>query len=173
MMKNVHERKNPIDITENDEAKSVWVDVVTFLKTHEVALIDSIRLGENDIKNGKTRPADEVFSDLRKKIVKNVMSEEIKEYSVTVTQTAEDGINDSILHPTEEFTATAWLRLDELQKAINSLKYFPERGSRVPELLDENGKEYRKLIESPLQIIYKIENDEIRIITTRDWQIDM
>jgi hypothetical protein len=28
-------------------------------------------LGEDDIKNGKTRPVDDVFSDLRKKIIKN------------------------------------------------------------------------------------------------------
>ncbi|MDR1278793.1 MAG: type II toxin-antitoxin system Phd/YefM family antitoxin [Treponema sp.] len=72
MMKYVNERKNPIVITQNGEAKAVLVDIETYQKTQDAfALLNIIRLGENDIKNGKTRPADEVFLDLRKKIIKN------------------------------------------------------------------------------------------------------
>jgi plasmid stabilization system protein ParE len=55
-----------------------------------------------------------------------------------------------------------------LQDKINSLKYFPERGRRVPELLDKNIKDYRELIETPWRIIYKIENNDVNIITTID-----
>jgi prevent-host-death family protein len=72
MMKYVNERKNPIVITQNGEAKAVLVDIETYQKTQDAfALLNIIRLGENDIKNGKTRSADEVFLDLRKKITKN------------------------------------------------------------------------------------------------------
>jgi prevent-host-death family protein len=72
MMKYVNERKNPIVITQNGEAKAVLVDIETYQKTQDAfALLNIIRLGENDIKSGKTRPADEVFSDLRKKVTKN------------------------------------------------------------------------------------------------------
>jgi prevent-host-death family protein len=71
MMKYVNEHKNPIVITQNGEAKAVLVDIETYQKTQDAfALLNIIRLGENDIKNGKTRPAGEVFSDLRKKITK-------------------------------------------------------------------------------------------------------
>jgi prevent-host-death family protein len=72
MMKYVNEHKNPIVITQNGEAKAVLVDIETYQKTQDAfALLNIIRLGENDIKNGKTRPADEVFSDLRKKITES------------------------------------------------------------------------------------------------------
>ncbi|MHB9294247.1 hypothetical protein Holit_03372 [Hollandina sp. SP2] len=72
MMKYVNERKNPIVITQNGEAKAVLVDIETYQKTQDAfALLNIIRLGENDIKNGNVRPADEVFSDLRKKLNKN------------------------------------------------------------------------------------------------------
>jgi prevent-host-death family protein len=72
MMKYVNEHKNPIVITQNGEAKAVLVDIETYQRTQDAfALLNIIRLGENDIKNGKTRPVDEVFSDLRKKITAN------------------------------------------------------------------------------------------------------
>jgi toxin ParE1/3/4 len=96
------------------------------------------------------------------------MAEEIKEFSVTVTQTAEDDIDEIILYIAEDEAAMALKILDRLQKAINSLKYFPERGRRVPELLDKNIKEYRELIETPWRIIYKVENNDVRVITVID-----
>jgi prevent-host-death family protein len=72
MMKYVNEHKNPIVITQNGEAKAVLVDIETYQKTQDAfALLNIIKMGENDIKNGKTKPVDEVFSDLREKITKN------------------------------------------------------------------------------------------------------
>jgi prevent-host-death family protein len=72
MMKYVNERKNPIVITQNGEAKAVLVDIETYQKTQDAfALLNIIKMGENDIKNGKTKPVDEVFSNLRKKITRN------------------------------------------------------------------------------------------------------
>jgi prevent-host-death family protein len=72
MMRYVNERKNPIVITQNGEAKAVLVDIETYQKTQDAfALLNIIKMGENDIKNGKTKPVDEVFSNLRKKITRN------------------------------------------------------------------------------------------------------
>jgi prevent-host-death family protein len=72
MMKYVNERKNPIVITQNGEAKAVLVDIETYQKTQDAfALLNIIKLGEDDIKNGKTKPVADVFSDLKKKIIKN------------------------------------------------------------------------------------------------------
>jgi toxin ParE1/3/4 len=96
------------------------------------------------------------------------MAEGVKEYSVTVTQTAEDDTDEIILYIAEDNTTIALKILDRLQKAINSLKYFPERGRRVPELLDKNIKEYRELIETPWRIIYKAENNDVHVITVID-----
>jgi toxin ParE1/3/4 len=96
------------------------------------------------------------------------MTEETKDYSVTVTQTAEDDMDEIILYIAEDNTTMALKILDRLQKAIDSLKYFPERGRRVPELLDRNIKEYRELIETPWRIIYKVENNDVYVITVID-----
>jgi prevent-host-death family protein len=72
MMRYVNERKNPIVITQNGEAKAVLVDIETYQKTQDAfALLNIIKIGEDDIKNGKTRPVDEVFLKLRKKITRN------------------------------------------------------------------------------------------------------
>jgi toxin ParE1/3/4 len=96
------------------------------------------------------------------------MAEKIKEYSVTVTQTAEDDLDEIISYIAEDNVSIALKILDKLQKTIHTLKYFPERGKRVPELLDKNIKEYRELIEPPWRIIYKLENTDVNIITVLD-----
>jgi len=53
------------------------------------------------------------------------------------------------------------MELDKVRQTprINSLENFPERGGYVPELLKQNIKDYRQLIESPWKIIYKIEKN--------------
>jgi prevent-host-death family protein len=72
MMKYVHERKNPIIITQNGEAKAVLMDIETYQDTEDAfALMNIIKIAENDVKNGRVRKADDVFNDLRKKITKN------------------------------------------------------------------------------------------------------
>jgi prevent-host-death family protein len=67
MIKQISDKKNPIVITQNGEAKAVLIDVESYQ-----GLIDSINLlklisiGENDIKAGKTIK----MSDLKKKVSK-------------------------------------------------------------------------------------------------------
>jgi len=72
MMKYVTERKNPIVITQNGEAKAVLVDIETYQETQDAfALLNLFRLAEKDIQNGVVEPAEKVFSDLRKEILEN------------------------------------------------------------------------------------------------------
>jgi prevent-host-death family protein len=72
MMKYVSERKNPIIITQNGEAKAVLIDIETYQDTEDAfALMNIIKLAELDIENGKVRKADDVFNDLREKIAEN------------------------------------------------------------------------------------------------------
>ena len=72
MMKYVNERKNPIIITQNGEAKAVLIDIETYQDTEDAfALMNIIKLAETDIENGKVRKADDVFNDLREKIAEN------------------------------------------------------------------------------------------------------
>jgi len=72
MMKYVNERKNPVIITQNGEAKAVLVDIETYQDTEDAfALLNIIKLAEKDIDNGNVKKADEVFKNIRERIVKN------------------------------------------------------------------------------------------------------
>ena len=52
-------------ITQNGEAKLVVMDVGTFEASQQtLALLKILALGENEIQQGKFRPASEVFADL-------------------------------------------------------------------------------------------------------------
>ena len=72
MMKYVNERRNPIIITQNGEAKAVLVDIQTYQETQDAfALLHLIKLAEKDIQNGNFESSEKVFSDLRKEILEN------------------------------------------------------------------------------------------------------
>jgi prevent-host-death family protein len=72
MMKYVNERKNPIIITQNGEAKAVLVDIETYQETQDAfALMSLIKIAEKDIQNGNVEPAKKVFSELKKEITEN------------------------------------------------------------------------------------------------------
>ncbi len=85
MMKYVNERKNPIIITQNGEAKAVLMDINSYQDTEDAfALMNIIKTAEKDIEDGNVRKADDVFKDLR---------ERINEPSLTA-------INGDVLNPT-------------------------------------------------------------------------
>jgi len=72
MMKYVNERKNPVIITQNGEAKAVLMDIETYQDTEDAfALMNIIKIAEEDIKNGDVKKAAEVFKDIREKITEN------------------------------------------------------------------------------------------------------
>jgi prevent-host-death family protein len=72
MMRYVNERKNPIIITQNGEAKAVLMDIETYQDTEDAfALMNIIKIAEKDIEEGRVRMADDVFKDLREKIIQN------------------------------------------------------------------------------------------------------
>jgi len=65
MMKYVNERKNPIIITQNGEAKAVLMDIETYQDTEDAfALMNIIKIAEKDVENGKVRKADDVFKEI-------------------------------------------------------------------------------------------------------------
>ena len=72
MMKYVNERKNPVIITQNGEAKAVLIDIETYQDTEDAfALMNIIKIAEKDIKNGNVKKADDVFKGIRERITKN------------------------------------------------------------------------------------------------------
>jgi prevent-host-death family protein len=72
MMRYVNERRNPIIITQNGEAKAVLIDIETYQDTQDAfALMNIVKIGEADIKNGRVKKTSDVFKDLRKLIKEN------------------------------------------------------------------------------------------------------
>ena len=60
------ERREPMVITQNGEAKAVVQDVASYEETQEtLALLKLIALGNRDIEAGRTRPARAVVERLR------------------------------------------------------------------------------------------------------------
>ena len=72
MLKYVQERKNPIIITQNGEAKAVLIDIESYQDTEDAfALMNIIKIAEKDIENGRIRKATDVFNDLKEKLTTN------------------------------------------------------------------------------------------------------
>jgi len=69
VMDYVYENKNPVIITKNGEAIAVLVDIETYQKTQDAfALLNIIKLGEDDIKAKRTRKASIVFSEIKERL---------------------------------------------------------------------------------------------------------
>ena len=72
MMKYVNDRRNPIVITQNGEARAVLVDIKTYQETQDAfALLNLIKMAEKEIQNGDFESSEKVFSDLRKELLEN------------------------------------------------------------------------------------------------------
>lgn len=66
------ERREPLVITQNGEAKAVIQDVATFEEMQEaLALLKLLAIGNQDIEAGRTKPARSVVARLRKKAASN------------------------------------------------------------------------------------------------------
>lgn len=62
------ERREPMIITQNGEAKAVIQDVASFERTQEtLALLKLLALGNQEVETGKTKPARAVIERLRSK----------------------------------------------------------------------------------------------------------
>ena len=65
---NLAEKREPLVITQNGEAKAVIQDVASFEQTQEtLALLKLLALGTRDVEAGRTKPARAVVERLRAK----------------------------------------------------------------------------------------------------------
>ena len=68
---NINETHEPMLLTVNGKVQAVLVDPVTYQQAEEqlerARFILAVREGEQAIREGRTRPADEVFADLKTK----------------------------------------------------------------------------------------------------------
>lgn len=65
IVKDLTENREPMLISENDEAKLVVLDVNSYEKQGQtMALLRILALGDREIENGEYRSAEEVFAEL-------------------------------------------------------------------------------------------------------------
>ncbi len=68
MMNFVNDKKEPLIITQNGESRAVLIDVESYQEMKNAfALLKILQLSEKSIKNGESKPASEVFANLRRK----------------------------------------------------------------------------------------------------------
>ena len=72
MLDYVNERRNPIIITQNGEARAVLMDINTYQDNEDAfALLSLLKMAEKDIENGNVKDSKIVFKELREKLTKN------------------------------------------------------------------------------------------------------
>jgi prevent-host-death family protein len=63
------DRREPMVITQNGEAKAVLQDIASFEQTQDtLALLKLLALGNQDIEAGRTKPARDVIARLKAKV---------------------------------------------------------------------------------------------------------
>lgn len=68
IVRNIGERREPLVITQNGEAKAVIQDIESYEQTQEtMALLKILALGSRQIEEGRVQPAAEVFRRLRER----------------------------------------------------------------------------------------------------------
>ena len=73
MMKYINDHKNSIVITQNGEAKAVLIDIESYQTMQDAFnILKLIQLSEKDIRSGKFKDSDKVFSQLKERYNKNV-----------------------------------------------------------------------------------------------------
>lgn len=66
VLRDLAERREPMVITQNGEARAVIQDVVSYEETQEtLALLKILALGAREIEDGKVAPLDEVVERIR------------------------------------------------------------------------------------------------------------
>lgn len=68
VLTNLAERREPLVITQNGEAKAVLQDVASYEETQEtLALLKILALGQQDVEAGRLKPVADVVARLRAK----------------------------------------------------------------------------------------------------------
>ena len=98
----------------------------------------------------------------------------MRQYEVLLTEDAEHDLEDLFDYIAEhDSNASANHVLDRIEKSIESLSSFPERGSFPKELLALGIKDYRQVFFKPYRMIYRIFEKRVYIYLIVDGRRDM
>ena len=65
----ISESRTPIIITQNGEATAVLQDIASYEEIQEsLAMLKILAMGRKDVEEGRVKPAEQAFADIREKI---------------------------------------------------------------------------------------------------------
>ena len=98
----------------------------------------------------------------------------MQHYEVLLTEDAEGDLEELFEYITEHDSLAAANRvLDRIEKSIDSLSAFPERGSFPKELLALGIKDYRQVFFKPYRLIYRTVDARVYVYLIVDGRRDM
>ncbi|MBN1498809.1 MAG: type II toxin-antitoxin system RelE/ParE family toxin [Spirochaetes bacterium] len=89
----------------------------------------------------------------------------INKFDVAWTKSAANDLEEIIEYISNDSVESALNILTEIKEKTDKLCSFPERGRIVPELKLHNITNYREIIYSVWKLIYRIENDNVYVMT--------
>jgi plasmid stabilization system protein ParE len=98
----------------------------------------------------------------------------VKRRKVHYTTLAFEDLTALLLGIAERRGVPAAAAIDILiERQIKSLERMPDRGRRVPELVDRGHTSYRELIAAPYRIVYRPTDREVWVIAIVDGRRDL
>lgn len=95
-------------------------------------------------------------------------------YTVRLTPEAEQDLDHIAAFISENDSWEKSLNvIDEINKKIDKLDHFPERGGHPIELLPKNIRDYRETRFGPYRIFYQIKNETVSVVAVADGRRDM
>lgn len=103
----------------------------------------------------------------------------MREFTVAWSPSALQDYFDLVDYVAAEAPLTALSVSDRIERSAQSLRRFPQRGRRLPELVDDanvalmfEGVELRELIVKPWRLIYWIDGDRVTLVALIDSRMD-
>ena len=128
IVRQLAEQREPMVITQNGEAKMVIQDVASFEETQEtMALLKILALGNRQIEEGKVVPAADVIERLRAR--KRAWADHALRGSADQKSDTRSRRDSTTTSRTHDSVGNANRVLDRIEKALQSLSTFPERGA--------------------------------------------
>lgn len=94
-------------------------------------------------------------------------------YKVRWADDAVQDLLDIAVHIARDSPANARRVVERLRKRAEALRRFPERGRKVPELVEISVSEYRELVSAPYRIYYTVDGKIVRVLAIIDSRRDL
>ena len=97
----------------------------------------------------------------------------MKRFNVAWAATARADLDDIVLYIADDNEANALRVAERIEVRAGTLKTLPGRGRVVPELHRLGLDAYREVIERPWRILYRMDGDQVLVVSILDGRRDL